>query len=134
MEDILTTVGEKIRLLRKNRDLTQENVAELLKMSHSAYAKMERGETDMTLKKLDQVAQVFGIQAVDILQIGQSQKIENSSNKLDNSNYTVIGNGTISVLPEDAELAMNKRLEMLDMALQRLLHRMDKLEGKVKNL
>lgn len=131
MEDILTTVGEKIRLLRKSRDLTQENVAELLKMSHSAYAKMERGETDVTLKKLDHIAQVFGIKAVDILQIGQPQAIENSYNG--DNNFTVFGNGSISV-PENSEVTINKRLEMLDMALQRLLNRMDKMEGKLKSL
>jgi transcriptional regulator with XRE-family HTH domain len=38
------TVGEKLKMLRKAKNMSQEEVADSLHISPSAYARMERGE------------------------------------------------------------------------------------------
>lgn len=43
MEDICMTVGEKLLKLRKEHDLTQEQFAELLKVSRQSVSKWELG-------------------------------------------------------------------------------------------
>jgi transcriptional regulator with XRE-family HTH domain len=56
------TVSEQIKLIRSLRGWTQENVADKLGISTYAYAKIERGETDVNLSRLEQIAQVMGIE------------------------------------------------------------------------
>ncbi len=52
---------EKIQFMRTLRGCSQEEVAEKLAMSSGGYAKMERGETDIPLSRLEQLAQVLGL-------------------------------------------------------------------------
>lgn len=41
------TIGDKIRNMRTIKGYSQENMAEMLGISVTAYAKIERGETDI---------------------------------------------------------------------------------------
>lgn len=45
--------NKKIRVLREIRQWSQEDMAEKLNMSVNGYAKIERGETKLTLNKLE---------------------------------------------------------------------------------
>lgn len=59
--------SEKIRLERLQRGLSQENMADLLKLSTTAYGDIERGKTDLTLSRLTQIAQVLGVSPLVLL-------------------------------------------------------------------
>jgi transcriptional regulator with XRE-family HTH domain len=50
-----------IRKIRELKNLTREYVAEELKMSMSGYGKIERGEVDLTVSKLIEIAKVLGV-------------------------------------------------------------------------
>lgn len=54
-------IGSRIRLLRIYKELTQENVAEMLNYTQSAYSKIERGERQISLAMLDKIATEFDI-------------------------------------------------------------------------
>ncbi|EIJ38784.1 putative transcriptional regulator [Galbibacter orientalis DSM 19592] len=41
------TVGNNLRTLHKRKGLTQEEVADMLHVSQSAYARMENGQTNL---------------------------------------------------------------------------------------
>jgi DNA-binding XRE family transcriptional regulator len=60
-------IGDKIRKFRGLKGLSQENMAEALKMSLLAYGDIERDKKDISLKRLDQIAKILGISAVGIL-------------------------------------------------------------------
>ena len=62
------TVNEKIRKFREAKDWSQEQMAEKLNMSLNGYAKIERGESKIYLDKLEQIAQVFDIDVVELMQ------------------------------------------------------------------
>ncbi|MBD2752787.1 helix-turn-helix domain-containing protein [Spirosoma validum] len=66
---ILTNRGpaEKIRLQRLQRGLSQENMADLLNLSTTAYGDIERGKTDLTLSRLTQIAQVLDVALLTLL-------------------------------------------------------------------
>ncbi len=53
---------EKLKTIRKLRNLTQQTVADKLGISTQSYAKIERGETDVNLSRLQQIAQLMGIE------------------------------------------------------------------------
>lgn len=61
------TLHERIRLLRLQRGYSQENMAYELGLSTTAYGDIERGKTDLTLSRLNQVAQVLHVSATDLL-------------------------------------------------------------------
>ena len=62
------SINEKIRKFREAKDWSQEQMAEKLNMSLNVYAKIERGESKIYLDKLEQIAQVFDIDVVELMQ------------------------------------------------------------------
>ncbi|WP_066801000.1 helix-turn-helix domain-containing protein [Moraxella oblonga] len=58
---------DKIRTLREQKQLTQEDVAERLFMSVSGYSKIERGETRLNMERLEQIADVLDIDILELI-------------------------------------------------------------------
>lgn len=58
---------EKIKMMREMNQWTQEDVAEKLGMSTTGYAKIERGQTNVSVEKLKQIAQIFNINIAQLL-------------------------------------------------------------------
>lgn len=54
-------IGTRIRKLRESKDLTQENIAVELDITAGAYAKIERGETDPSITRLKQIADILKV-------------------------------------------------------------------------
>lgn len=59
-------VGQQLQLLRLEKNLTQEQMSEKLNLSTSAYCKIEYGETDLTLTRLDKIAKVLDMSTLDL--------------------------------------------------------------------
>lgn len=55
------TTNEKVKQLRESKKLTQSQMAEKMNISTNAYGRLERGETEMTERKLKQIAKVLEI-------------------------------------------------------------------------
>ncbi|WP_439239859.1 helix-turn-helix domain-containing protein [Lonepinella sp. BR2474] len=68
--------NEKIRKLREDHQLTQEEMAVKLSMSKQGYAKIERGDTRSNLHRLEQISAVFGIDIIDLLSYGEDSRIQ----------------------------------------------------------
>lgn len=64
--DLKKTVGQRLQLLRIERNLTQEQMGEKLNLSTSAYCKIEYGETDLTLTRLSKIAEVMNLSPIDL--------------------------------------------------------------------
>ncbi len=62
---------EKIRSMRQQQGWSQEEMADKLNMSVSGYAHIERGETDVQLSRLEQIAKVFGMDLLELLNFGE---------------------------------------------------------------
>ncbi len=58
---------EKITSLRKEKGWKQEETAEMLQMSLHGYANIERGETDPRKSRIEQLAQLFGVEPKDLM-------------------------------------------------------------------
>lgn len=64
------TIQDNIRHVRESHNLTQENMAELLNMTASGYAKIERGATQLKFEKLEKIAQILNVDVVELLELG----------------------------------------------------------------
>lgn len=58
---------DKIRAMREINQWTQEDMAEKLEMSANGYSKIERGVSTLNLEKLQQIANIFNIEASELL-------------------------------------------------------------------
>jgi XRE family transcriptional regulator, regulator of sulfur utilization len=61
------SLPERIRLLRLQRGYSQENLAYELGLSTTAYGDIERGKTDLTLSRLNQLAKVLRVAPTELL-------------------------------------------------------------------
>ena len=64
--DLKKTVGRRLKLLRLERNLTQEQMGEKLNLSTSAYCKIEYGESDLTLTRLSEIAEALNMSEMDL--------------------------------------------------------------------
>ncbi|WP_326938367.1 helix-turn-helix domain-containing protein [Avibacterium sp. 21-599] len=60
-------INEKIRALREINQWSQEEMAEKIQMSKNGYAKMERGESKINLSRLEQIAEVFNLDIIELI-------------------------------------------------------------------
>lgn len=60
-------LGNRIRVLRVSRELSQENMATELDLSIGAYSNIERGITDITVSRLYQIAEILNTSVFDLL-------------------------------------------------------------------
>lgn len=78
--------GQQLQLLRLEKNLTQEQMSEKLNLSTSAYCKIEYGETDLTLTRLDKIAKVLGISALSLFSHIDKSMNPDTDNSCKNSN------------------------------------------------
>lgn len=93
-------VYEKISSIRKIKGWSQEKVAEQLGMSANGYAKIERGETDVQLSRLQKIAEIFGIEIKDLFNLDGNQILNLASNQSHFNNYINPGNNQIELKHE----------------------------------
>lgn len=67
-------IGTTIKKHRRNRDMTQEQLAEYLRVSVSAVSQWESGKTAPDLSLIPAICNLFGISADELLGINQEQK------------------------------------------------------------
>ena len=58
---ILKKFGSKVRLLRVQRNLTQEKLAEITDLHPTYIGRVERGERNLSLKNIEVFANAFGV-------------------------------------------------------------------------
>lgn len=75
----LIELGKNICSVRKSLGLTQEDVAFELDISITAYAKIERGETNVGFLRLAQIAELF---KVPISKLVSTENCNNNSNDI----------------------------------------------------
>ena len=59
-------LGQKIRIERQKRKLSQEKLAEIADLNRNFIGMVERGETNITVKNLESIANAFKINIQDL--------------------------------------------------------------------
>jgi transcriptional regulator with XRE-family HTH domain len=63
------SVGKNIRTLRHQRGWSQEDIANRLGISIPAFSKIETGVTDINLSRLEQIANIYEINVINLLSL-----------------------------------------------------------------
>lgn len=58
---VLQRFGQRVRELRKEKDLTQEQLADKARLHYTYIGVVERGEKNISLKNIEKVAKGLGV-------------------------------------------------------------------------
>ena len=75
-------IGDNIKKFRELKNLTREQIAADLNMSLSNYSKIERGEIDLTISRVQEIAAILGVDVSQILNFDATQIFNVNNNKL----------------------------------------------------
>jgi len=75
---VIKKIGNRISRIRKGKDLTQANMTEELDMTTSAYSKIERGDTNIPVNRLLQIAKVLDVNIAEFFETGPSSFKDNT--------------------------------------------------------
>lgn len=85
-------VGNKIKKLRELRNFTQDHMADALQMSQAGYGKIERDETDISLSRLQQIAEVLKVGLSDLIGFDEKMVIFGAMNTHSSANSGIFLN------------------------------------------
>lgn len=85
---VFMKVGEKLRLLRKLKGFTQEELAEKLHLSRRAYANLETDTTKIDIARMAQIARVYDIELEELLNFNEGQAFTNCFSNNTNGFYS----------------------------------------------
>ncbi len=74
--DLIRHLPNRLRQIRQNKGLSQENMADALGISTTAYGDLERGKTEITLMRLDAIATIFQVPLENLLGLEQGPTID----------------------------------------------------------
>ncbi|MFA6082774.1 helix-turn-helix domain-containing protein [Mucilaginibacter sp.] len=57
----MDSIGEKIRIQRLTKNYSQQYMSFMLDISQAAYSNLERNETDLTIKRIYEIAEILEI-------------------------------------------------------------------------
>lgn len=70
-EDILIKFGERVRDLRKEQGLSQEQLAHVADLHRTYIGMIERAEKNITLLNIEKIAKALNIQVYKLLQFNE---------------------------------------------------------------
>ncbi len=76
-------IYKKIKVMRILNDWSQEAMADKLGLTVGGYAKIERGETDVNLSRLAQIAEAMDVDLAKLLELNSGNVLQllNSANQ-----------------------------------------------------
>ncbi len=74
---MITNPETKIKQIRELKNLTQDYVASQLQLTTRAYSKIESGETQLTINRLNEISSILGIEPIELLGFDDKQVFNN---------------------------------------------------------
>jgi transcriptional regulator with XRE-family HTH domain len=75
-------ISENIKKFRELKNITRDKIASELNMSLSNYSKIERGEIDLTLSRITEIAKILEVSILQLMNFDSSQIFNISNNDL----------------------------------------------------
>ena len=117
----MNNIGDNIKKFRELKNITREQIASSLNMSLSNYSKIERGEIDLTISRVEAIAKVLEIDLSQILNFDASNVFNTSNN---HSVQTVVGKA------ENTHFHVDDHKEKYITLLEHEVERLKKIVGE----
>jgi transcriptional regulator with XRE-family HTH domain len=123
---------EKIRFFRHSKGITQEQIAEKLGITPVAYSNIERGESNISMKRLEEIAEALEVELLDLLSLGEknvvvlhgytiTSHLNNFKGSLKDVNLSSIPN-EISFELQKANLLLEQQTKQITLLQQEVEH------------
>jgi transcriptional regulator with XRE-family HTH domain len=116
-------IGSKIKKLRELKNFTQSHMAEELGISQSTYSKIELGEVDVSMSKIEKISSILGLTPEEVFTFNE-QMIFNVMYNQNGHNGFVINKGLSEVeieLYKDQIQSLKNEVEHLKKIIESLL-------------
>lgn len=111
-------IKDKIRNIRELKNYTQHYLADQLGISQAAYSKIEKGITDLSFNKLEEIAVILEVSLEDIIQFDSDLYLTNKNSEsvstTAKTNVDLVQN-----LYKDKIFLLEKLLNRTDLELKR---------------
>ena len=78
----MDNIGDNIKKFRELKNITRDKIAADLNMSLSNYSKIERGEIDLTISRVQEIANLLEVDVSQILNFDATHIFNTSNNHL----------------------------------------------------
>lgn len=99
---------DKIRAIRTQQKLSQEQMAERLGLTSQAYSKIESGKTKLSLERIEQIAHILNIDVTELINHHDNSVFllinENFTNKNSLNNGVIVYHGSNELSQENQVL------------------------------
>ena len=132
-------IGKNIKTIREAKRMKQIEVAELLGVDNSYYARQEKRGNKLTVEQVENIATALGVTSIEIL-TGETQTVQNKERikelekeilKLENENKRL--NGVLDIthsIIEIYRLEVNKGIEAYNKEAEREVKTVEEKEPK----
>ncbi len=111
---------EKIKLLRKEREWSQETMATKLNISLNSYGSIERGDTNLSLTRIEEIADIFKITLVKLFEgVSYKEEEEEEEEEEEGKNFN---------RRKSNKMRRKEDLTVLDIELLKLSHDFEKFK------
>lgn len=104
------SIGSKLKQLRKQKGLSQEQVSDYLNVSQSAYARIENGESHSWSVHIDKLCEVFEIKPEELF---KDDKVIINNHQQGGVGYAETINQLSEKLVEQYELRLKEKDEII---------------------
>ncbi len=121
--------GEKIRMFRTSKGISQEYMAEKLSITQPAYANIESSKTKLSVDRLKEIAKILQVNVEEIVNFDDRISIQNVSN-------AQIGTGTYNHNVENKLLinSLEKEITFLKEEISYYKIQLSKKDDLIKTL
>jgi transcriptional regulator with XRE-family HTH domain len=126
-------LGEAIRQIRTMKKLSQENMAEMLKVTLRTYGLIERGENDYPISRISEIAQTLGVTEDHIFNF--KDQVSNFFDQCQSPNVNAGANtGTYGNVHNYDAREFTHQIEQLKLKNELLQAKLEKAEVERKNV
>ena len=126
--NVIEQLSSKLRILREVHDYTQEYVASVLEISQNTYSLIEKGESKLTIDRLEKLANLYRMDVADLIRLNEQTYI----NTITHSQGVCSQNVNINPSMKDEERELYKTtIERLERENERLHNLIEKLTTKL---
>ena len=91
--------GNKVQILRKNHNISQENLASILKINRNHLSRIETGKSEPTLSIIRDIANYFKVDVASLMDMNDSKmNTKDKINAIDEGCHHLIDNDLDTVL------------------------------------
>jgi len=102
-------ICDKVKFMRQLKGYSQEEMAEKLGMSVNGYSNIERGETDLQMSRIEEIAKTLHIDTLELLSFGEKNVYYQQGARDNYGQYNLINDVQSKFQLEKAQLIIDQK-------------------------